>query len=311
MQQTGVVKYMYSEAEIENMKLKDIKPVLKMYGVSVNKPVKELRLLLKSLECETMEEKMLKRKLTFFKRYRNSGFSDPVKRYKTSFNMVDRLDALLGYIPYQWRHSCAANAWFLWFIRVAVVFSYGCWDSFGEDLGRRREHPQQAHHGDCLKSFMKFVLIEEMVKMEEITHRVEEEATIRVLRQTKGASETQRSSSDCSKQAKEKVKKEKEAEKKRKCQEYNQQVYRRIENIKKDCEEAIAAKRAKLEKRVAALTEAMATCKTEKGKKGKEEMIKRGSESAEKCISSMKQTRDNRISAEEEKLYPEDGESAF
>ena len=144
--------------------------------------------------------------------------------------------------------------------------------------------------------------------MEEITHRVEEEATIRVLRQAKGASETQRSSSDCSKQAKEKVKKEKEADKR---QEYNQQVYRRIENIKKDCEEAIAAKRAKLEKRVAALTEAMATCKTEKGKKGKEEMIKRCSESAEKCISSMKQTRDNRISSEEEKLYPEDGESAF
>ena len=64
---------------------------------------------------------MLKRKLTFFKRYKNSGFSDPVKRYKTSFNMVDRLDAMLGYIPYQWRHSCAANVWFLWFIRVAVV----------------------------------------------------------------------------------------------------------------------------------------------------------------------------------------------
>ena len=171
---------------------------------------------------------------------------------------------MLGDIPYQWRHSCAANAWFLWFIHVAVVFYYGCWDSFGEDLGRRREHPQWAHRGDCLKSFMKFVLIKEMVKMEEITHRVEEEATIHVLRQAKGASETQRSSSDCSKQAKEKVKKEKEAEKKRKRKEYNQQVYRRIENIKKDCEEVIAAKRAKLEKRVAALTEAMATCKTEK-----------------------------------------------
>ena len=118
MQQTGVVKYMYSEAEIENMKLKDIKPVLKMYGVSVNKPVKELRLLLKSLECETMEEKMLKRKLTFFKRYKNSGFSNPVKRYKTSFNT----SPTSGGTPVLQMHGfCGLSMWLWCFLMVVGI----------------------------------------------------------------------------------------------------------------------------------------------------------------------------------------------